>query len=256
MFKEKGVFCCAASHSQHRVICESMKNIALIAKLHHWLQSCPRLWHSFPLVQKKNSQYPANKPVVDTCLCSMEWMFIKTRARQLAIGDKPTLLWPRRGSSQEGRRKMTLTCDKDAFPQSHSVLVAQRLFERAATRRLSSVQQSHKTLVMNVCFCLNELTFFSHHFPPSSFQSVITGAPSCAFPLLTLRKSSAMIRPRTTGSWPCAVLAWSTWRALQWRRAKWSNWLRGLAICGWRSTGKTAWCSPTVTASTLSTATV
>lgn len=53
------------------------------------------------------------------------------------------------------------------------------------------------------------------------------------------------IRPRLPGSQPCVALASSTWRGLQQSWAKWPDWLRGLAISGWHSTGKTLWRSPT-----------
>lgn len=77
-----------------------------------------------------------------------------------------------------------------------------------------------------------------------SFQSVIIGTPSYAFPLRTSRKSSMMTRPHLPGSQPCVALASSTWRGLQQSWANWPDWLRGSAISGWHSTGKTLWRSP------------
>lgn len=74
-----------------------------------------------------------------------------------------------------------------------------------------------------------------------SLQSVIIGTPSSASPRPTTRKSSVTIRRRWPGSWPCVALASSTWRGRQQSKAKWPNWLRGLAISGWHSTGKTLW---------------
>lgn len=185
-------------------------------------------------------------------------MFIKTRTCRLSLNNKLTRVhYLQRGG--RGRRKMTLTSDKVAFSQSRSLLV-QCLSNRAATGQRCTVgwklrapgiadttyllsEKQNQRVKNNYCYvCKSPLRWIDFSSVSSlSFQSVIIGTPSCAFPQLTTRKSSMMITPRLPGSWPCVVLASSTWRGLQQSKANWPDSVRGLAISGWHSTGKTLW---------------
>lgn len=173
-------------------------SIIPIASLRQCILNGVHLWWLFPSLHKL-----ANKPVVEICECSL-----KAEQSHLTISWQGFIA----DNSEGAGRKMT-----DDMLTEHVVVVAQCLLNGAAA--------GHRCTVGN-CRCALKSPLTWNDLPPMSslsFQSVITGILSCAFPQRISRTSSMMIRLRLTGCWPCVVLASSTWRGLRRSKASWPN---------------------------------